>query len=221
MKQTKIPKKNPAYQQLKCFAVFFVMLTPLVWGVIRFADVLSYSIPVLLFFIGWFMWTFTEYVLHRFWNHAKGAENSVIVQRHNHHHTHPTDIRVSGKQRVIMLLISATLIAFSFWLSTYIMFIAGLWTGIFWFFLMHYFLHQKWAKRVFPRLVRYHVVHHCKEPDTCFGISTPWWDSLFGTTPRKNRDISERILAFYYKKPHQEKKEFSISSVIDEKISGR
>jgi len=56
------------------------------------------------------------------------------------------------------------------------------------------------GQAVSKNLLNYHIVHHCKEPDTCFGSSTTWWDRVFGTTPHKTKGISERILAFYYKK---------------------
>jgi sterol desaturase/sphingolipid hydroxylase (fatty acid hydroxylase superfamily) len=53
---------------------------------------------------------------------------------------------------------------------------------------------------VFPRLVRYHIIHHLKQPDRCFGISIIWWDKLFGTAPSNDIKISGRILDFYYAK---------------------
>jgi len=219
MNSNSINKRTQIHQQLKCFAVFLVILLPVMYCTIRFADCLSYAVTPVLFFTGWFIWTFAEYVMHRFWNHDKNAENSPIVQKHNHHHTHPTEISISGKQRAMMLFISLALIGLSLCLNTYLMFIAGMWTGFFWFFLMHYFLHQKWSKKVFPRLVHYHVVHHCKEPDTCFGISVAWWDILFATTPKKNKEVSERILAFYYRREPKPKQGFSIMPIVDEKLN--
>jgi sterol desaturase/sphingolipid hydroxylase (fatty acid hydroxylase superfamily) len=77
---------------------------------------------------------------------------------------------------------------------------AGAWTGISMFFFMHYFLHQKWAVKVFPRRVNCHIIHHCKEPETCYGVSTGLWDRVFKTLPGKNRKIAERIVEFYYRK---------------------
>jgi len=219
MKAISLNNRTQTHLQLKCFAVFVLILTPVMYCTIQFADYLSYGVTPVLFFTGWIIWTFAEYVMHRFWNHAKNAENSPIVQRHNHHHTHPTEISISGKQRAIMLFISLVLIGLSLWFNTYLMFVAGVWTGFFWFFLMHYFLHQKWSKKVFPRLVHYHVVHHCKEPDTCFGISVPWWDIIFSTTPKKNKEISERILSFYYRKEQKPKQSSLISSTVDEKLN--
>ncbi|PWT93037.1 MAG: hypothetical protein C5B54_02510 [Acidobacteria bacterium] len=221
MKPSSIYKRAQIDQQLKCFAVFCVILAPMIFGIIGLANLYSYAVPLSLFFIGWFTWTFAEYILHRFWNHSKEARNSSLVQRHNYHHTHPTDIYVSPTHRAIMFLICVMLVGLSLYFSTYILLIAGVWTGVFWFFLMHYFLHHKWAMKVFPKLVHYHVVHHCKEPDKCFGVSTTWWDTVFQTTPKKSKEISERILTFYYKKTKQEKKGFSISAMIDEKLEGK
>ncbi|HEY1871850.1 MAG TPA: sterol desaturase family protein, partial [Chitinophagaceae bacterium] len=205
-------------QQLKCFAVFILILTPIICCLVGFASSLNGIFPWLLFFTGWFTWTFVEYILHRFWNHEKGGDNS-IVQKHNHHHTHPTDIYVSATHRSLMLFIDVVLISLSLWVNPYILIIVGIWTGFFWFFMMHFFMHQKWAKKVFPRLVHYHVIHHCKEPDACFGVSTRWWDHLFGTTPRKNKEIPERIITFYYKKEEKATRGSSILSVVDEKLS--
>ncbi len=210
------------FQQIKCFTIFFLLLTPMLFITIEFAEFFNSAFPFILFFAGWFTWTFAEYILHRFWNHAKDVnKNDSLVQRHHHHHTHPTEISVSGKQRLIMILIGVTLIVFSLWINEYLLILAGLETGIFWFFLMHYFLHQKWSKKVFPRLVHYHVIHHCKETDTCFGISTSWWDRIFGTLPKNNKKIPERIITFYYKKEKKASRRYSISSMIDEKLSVR
>ena len=212
--------KSEPLEQTKCFAIFFALLLPIGCFVAACNQLYNPITRYVLFFAGWFVWSFAEYILHRFWNHDKAAnKNNSIVQRHHHHHTHPTEIKVSGKHRALMILLSISLISLSFWTSPYLMIVAGIETGIFWFFMMHYFLHQKWARKVFPRLVTYHVVHHCKEPDTCYGISTAWWDRLFRTTPQLNKTISQKVLAFYYQKDSKKKRGTTISSLIDEKLS--
>jgi len=220
MKPSSISKKLQAHQHIKCFTVFFLMLAPVPYLIVECNRFSNSAFLSLLFFTGWFIWTFAEYVLHRFWNHAKDVDkNNSIVQRHHHHHTHPTEISISATQRIIMMFIVCSLVGLSLWLNSYVMILAGMGTGIFWFFQMHYFLHQKWAKKIFPVLVRYHVVHHCKEPDTCFGITTSWWDRIFGTTPHKDKKISEKVIAFYYKKEKTTGNGFLVSSMIDEKLN--
>ncbi|MCX7670270.1 MAG: sterol desaturase family protein [Anaerolineae bacterium] len=32
-------------------------------------------------------------------------------------------------------------------------------------------------------LKRYHMMHHFKQPDAYFGVSSPLWDMVFGTRP--------------------------------------
>ena len=186
---------------MKCFAIFILILSPVILFIIQFKENETVSFWILLLATGWFIWTFVEYCLHRFWNHSKTAnKDNHVVQMHMHHHTHPTEIKITGRQRIIMVVICAILISLSLLFSKWIMFAAGAWTGISWFFLMHYFLHQKWAIKIFPRRVNYHMIHHCKEPETCYGVSFGWWDNIFGTLPQKNKQIAERIVAFYYRK---------------------
>jgi hypothetical protein len=48
-----------------------------------------------------------------------------------------------------------------------------------------------------------------------------WWDILFSTTPKKNKEISERILSFYYRREQKPKPGYLISSIVDEKLSHR
>lgn len=191
-------KKIELKRQLKCIGIFLLIgILPLLFADrFRGNRLLFHSI---LFLDGWLTWTLVEYILHRFWNHSKSADKqNVIVQRHLHHHTHPTEIKVTGKQRLEMVLIGVVLIILSTWADNFITFLAGLWVGFSWFFMMHYFLHQVWVKNVFPRLLEYHIIHHCKEPDRCFGVSVTWWDLLFGTGPSTRKMISEKVIAFYF-----------------------
>ena len=62
---------------------------------------------------------------------------------------------------------------------------------------MHQFIHLKLAQKIFRKLVRYHIYHHCKYPNSCFGISVPWWDDLFNTVPPAPK-ITQRIIDFYF-----------------------
>ncbi|PWT77909.1 MAG: hypothetical protein C5B59_02775 [Bacteroidetes bacterium] len=186
-------------QQIKCIGIFFLIcIVPL--ALANWFSENRLVFHIILFIDGWLTWTFIEYILHRFWNHSKSADKqNAIVQRHLHHHTHPTEIKVTGKQRLAMVLIGFVLISISSRTDNFITFLAGIWIGFFWFFMMHYFLHQRWSKKVFPRLLEYHITHHCKEPDRCFGISCTCWDLVFGTGPSSKKLISEKVTAFYFK----------------------
>jgi dihydroceramide fatty acyl 2-hydroxylase len=191
------------YGQATCFLIFALFLAPLILSAELLQKMHPLYFHVLLFGAGWFTWTFFEYVLHRFWTHGSHiSKDTLVVQRHQHHHTHPTDIKVTGMQRVIMIAISFSLIAASIYFNNYFTFFAGICVGINWFFLIHYFLHQTWAKKVFPRLLNFHIVHHCKYPSRCFCFSLTLWDDLFNTGIPPGTVISHRIIDFYFGEEH-------------------
>jgi dihydroceramide fatty acyl 2-hydroxylase len=193
-----INNRNELSQQIKCIAIFLAINIIPILSAVHFAGTRS-IFHIILFFDGWFTWTFAEYIMHRFWNHSKSAnKQNPIIQRHHHHHTHPTDIKVSGRQRIQMILIGFVLILVSAWADNIITFFAGLWVGMSWFFMVHFILHQRWVRKVFPGLLEFHIVHHCKEPGRCFGISVTWWDLIFKTGPSRRKMISEKVIAFYF-----------------------
>jgi sterol desaturase/sphingolipid hydroxylase (fatty acid hydroxylase superfamily) len=192
-----IKRCKQSYQQAKCIFIFAVILLPLV----IISDILRNASPVIfhaiLFLSGWVTWTFTEYILHRFWMHDKNS-NSSIAQTHYYHHTHPTEIIVTSFHRIAMAIMLVVLILIAGYLNNYFTFLVGFLFGLESYFLMHQFLHLKITQQIFKRLVRYHIYHHCKYPNTCFGVCVPWWDDLFKTVPKEPK-ITQRIIDFYFK----------------------
>lgn len=173
----------------------------------------------LLLLAGGLAWTCTEYFFHRFimhdGDHSKGIAK---VLNHTHHHTDPSDIRVTTPHRIMMITGTIVLITVSVVLNNYFTIFCGYFAGFAVFCLMHVVLHQPWSKKIFPHLHRFHVQHHFKHTDKCFGVTLIWWDHLFGTVPMNEKKISNRVLEFYYKKEKQEKKVISLNNIIDEKI---
>lgn len=184
------------YQQFLCIATFQLMLLPVLGFAVFIRHASQTAFHVLLFLSGWCTWTFAEYILHRFWMHHKNS-NSALAQIHHHHHTHPTELVITSFHRVAMAAVLAVLLVMAVRMNNYFSFLVGLCFGLEGYFLMHQFLHLKTGQKVFKRLVRYHIYHHCKYPNTCFGISVPWWDDLFKTVPRAPK-ISQRIVEFYF-----------------------
>lgn len=186
-----------AYLQAKCILIFLAAVVP-AWGLLLVLRIFSETLfQLLLFVLGWVTWTFIEYILHRFWMHTKGEARSRMVQSHHYHHTHPTEIAVTGWHRGLMFAGVGAVVALAWSIQGYSMLLAGVIAGIAGFFLIHKLLHQTIAQRLFGRLLRYHIYHHCKYPNTCFGISVPWWDDLFGTVPRHPK-VSDKVIAFYF-----------------------
>ena len=189
--------KSEAVEQLKAFFVFLLLSQPLLLSVVILRNVNPIAFQTALFISGWFTWTFTEYLNHRFWMHSK-ASYSNKDSRHLYHHQHPTEIKITGWQRFFGVVISASLVVLTVYLNNYFTLFSGFFSGFVGYMFMHRFLHMKWTRYVFRNLHRYHIWHHCKYPNACYGISVIWWDKIFGTVPPANAVISEKVVHFYF-----------------------
>jgi sterol desaturase/sphingolipid hydroxylase (fatty acid hydroxylase superfamily) len=182
---------------IDCIIIFLVIFIPL----LLVSCFLKYYSDIIfqfaLFFTGWVGWTFSEYMAHRYLMHSSKEENRIIDFNHAHHHTHPTDIKISGTKRGLLVIGCIILLIISGWLDNYFTLVAGFLCGLPAYTLMHFFIHQKTAQKIFTKHVKYHIWHHCKYPDKCFGISVTWWDDLFKTIPLNPGVISQRIIDFY------------------------
>jgi sterol desaturase/sphingolipid hydroxylase (fatty acid hydroxylase superfamily) len=198
-----IRRYQRSWQQIKCFA-FFVPLFAILFitaGLMKRSFPFSYHL--LLIFLGWLTATFIEYILHRFWMHStKTKEPSALATYHQYHHTHPMEMKITFVMRISFVLLLVLLIYIATVLQNSFTLFVGLYVGFCNYALMHKAIHQAWAAKVFRQLVRYHIFHHCKFPNRCFGVSITWWDRIFKTTPPKTALISERVLHFYL---HHEK----------------
>ena len=186
-----------SYQQAKCIGAFLLVLLPILC--VNFA--VRQSSPItfhgMLFLEGWCTLTFLEYILLRFWMHDKNCSSSM-TQMHSHHHKHPTELVVTNFHRIAMIAILATLVLIANYLNNYFTFFVGFCFGIETYFLVHQMIHLRIGQRIFKKLVRYHIYHHCKYTNTCFGVTVPWWDDIFKTVP-KDPKITQHMIDFYFK----------------------
>lgn len=190
-----------AFSEPACYICFLFMILPVIFFIIYFMQENRNVFHILLFLTGVFTFTFFEYIAHRFWMHSKENKHpGNSLQRHLDHHRHPTEIKITVAQRVILVGIQLTLIFISVWMDNYFTFFAGFFSGFVYYSFMHFILHQAWAGKLFRRLQIAHICHHCRFPDRCFGISTIWWDRLFQTDAPAAASISPRILDFYFRK---------------------
>lgn len=184
---------------VNCIMVFALMFMPLLFISLLLQAYNDVAFQLVLFFTGWFGWTFLEYMSHRYLMHSKKKENKAIDFNHQYHHTHPWEIKILGRQRLLLCTALVVILAICIRMDNYITFLGGFFCGLPGYTLMHFFLHQKITQKIFKKRVRYHIYHHCKYPDKCFGISLPWWDELFGTIPENPGVFSQRIIDFYFK----------------------
>ena len=145
-----------------------------------------------LFFTGMFFWTFFEYIMHRFVYHFvsenKHIQRFVFIFHENHHH-YPRDT-----QRLFLPPVPSILIASILFIVMYFVFslfplpglvfsfYPGFILGYLLYASMHFAIHAwkppfKWMKPLW----RNHHLHHYKQQEKGFGVSSTLWDRIFGT----------------------------------------
>ena len=145
--------------------------------------------------LGVFIWTLTEYVMHRFvfHFHAKSPGlQRIFFLFHGVHHYQP-----QCKTRLVMPPIVSIPLAALFYGIFYLvvdrLFAAPSWVpplfagfilGYLVYDMIHYATHHLPMRSGYLKfLKRYHMQHHFKSPEERFGVSSPLWDKVFGTMP--------------------------------------
>jgi 4-hydroxysphinganine ceramide fatty acyl 2-hydroxylase len=141
-----------------------------------------------LFLLGILLWTLLEYLIHRYVFHYEpktrfGKRLHYII--HGVHHDYPNDAR-----RLVMPPSISVPLAFLFYGIFLLIFgrltpvvFAGLVFGYLCYDMLHYATHHFPMKRgVWLWLKQYHLRHHYKDDHVGYGISSPLWDYVFGTT---------------------------------------
>lgn len=183
------------YSMLVCI----VVVAPLAGlaGLFRHHD--PWLFHSLLFVAGWLFWTWLEYHFHRFLMHPKTDKwKAKSSQKHQHHHRHPSELEVTFFHRILLFIFSCLFFYFAYRFHNYFTLFAGFFWGGAAFCYIHYLLHKEWTKIFMPQHHRFHIYHHCKYTDRCFGVSVIWWDHLFFTAPPNSASISNRVIDFYY-----------------------
>ncbi len=143
-----------------------------------------------LFFGGWFLFTFAEYMFHRYLYHIEPTtefRKNFSYKAHGVHHDYPKD-----KQRLAMppwlsvLIGTFLLFVFELVLSSYsFATLAGFMTGYAFYLLVHYTVHIfRPPNNFLKELWVNHAIHHYKDNTIMFGVSSPIWDYVFGTLPK-------------------------------------
>ena len=141
------------------------------------------------FLFGLFIWTLTEYVLHRFVFHwmppGKFGERLHFIF-HGVHHDYPSD----SKRLVMVPTISIPLATLFFFLFKFLLgginvfpFFVGFIVGYLFYDITHYALHHfNFKNKFWLDLKHHHMIHHYKDMNNGYGVSSKFWDLIFRTT---------------------------------------
>ena len=140
------------------------------------------------------IWSFVEYVVHRFVFHFTPRtrwQEILLFLVHGIHHVQPHD-----HTRLVMPLslsiplgsILYTVITAAFTLAGYGYLsyptLVGFAVGYVGYDMVHYATHHMPARnRWLKKLKRHHMEHHFVTPDQRYGVSSTHWDHAFGTMP--------------------------------------
>ncbi len=142
---------------------------------------------------GMLFFTLFEYLIHRFMYHLEPTTKLrgwIQYNFHGLHHEYPKD-----KTRLAMPPVGIIVLAFLF-LSVFRLimgdyafgFTPGFLVGYASYLSVHFIVHAfAPPKNIFKELWINHSIHHYKDPDVAFGVSSPLWDYVFGTMPKKRR----------------------------------
>ncbi len=149
--------------------------------------VLSLLIGFAAFILGAFLWTFAEYLLHRFAMHELKGKG-MMSREHLEHHVRSTwSFSVTHILSWIgMLLVGAVLWMPIGWILVGpvagISLALGWACGYFFYEYQHAVAHRRAPKSRYQRWVRQnHFQHHFGQPMKNHGVSTLIWDKAFGT----------------------------------------
>lgn len=172
----------------------FVVYVPLLaWMLYRSIERGTGLLILPLVIAGTLTWTLTEYCLHR-WVFHWGENGTKFAKRvhfflHGVHHDFPND-----KTRLVMPLGASIPMAVLFYgifgvgFGPYLgepLYI-GMGIGYLFYDGTHYAVHHfKQSTRIGKWLRKHHMVHHFADHEGGFGVSTPIWDFVFGTMPKK------------------------------------
>ncbi len=204
MKFEKIHNKGQAQLFKNQYLEYLTKTHPLViWGlympIIGFLLYYSYeryqfnALHILFTFMaGMFFWSLFEYMIHRFAFHFYAESpraQKIVYIIHGNHHEYPRD-----KERLFMPPVPSLILASTIFILIYLVgslfgagsyafaFFPGFILGYLIYGSMHYAIHAwnppfKWMKPLW----RNHHLHHYKNTELGFGVSSTLWDHVFGT----------------------------------------
>lgn len=137
-----------------------------------------------LFLAGLAWWSLLEYLLHRFVFHRFPR---TLGRRHLQHHARLKERRLAMAPAVSALAgvaIHGLVFVGGLGSRTGVPLLAGLVVGYAAYEAVHYATHYVIARgRVLKALRRHHLIHHHAQPGARYGVTTPFWDWVFGTLP--------------------------------------
>lgn len=198
MQAKQVPFFNHPFTPIITYAFFALMQLGLVaiWSP-------PALIHILVLFIGGLLcWTLVEYLFHRFIFHLSATREpykSILDVLHLKHHAHPNKVEYVTAHALYSIPIYLFFLGI-FWMISgrwahALLLSAGLSVGYAIYEWTHYAAHHVQPKTAWGLfLKKYHLMHHYRDSDNYFGVTSTFWDIIFRTKPAPDPARLTRIL---------------------------
>ncbi len=152
---------------------------------------LSIGMSVLMFLLGTLAFTWVEYNMHRYVFHMKtytAVRAKLQYTMHGVHHEFPKDKdRLAMPPLLSVTIATILLLIFRVVMGDFVFsFLPGFLVGYSAYLGVHYMVHAyQPPKNFFKVLWINHGIHHYKDGEIVFGVSSPLWDYIYGTMTEK------------------------------------
>ena len=142
-----------------------------------------------LFLGGWLLFTLAEYLMHRYVYHldtSTAARAKFQYTMHGVHHEFPKDKTRLAMPPILTVFVASLLFFifhFTFGNAGYGI-LAGFVFGYALYLFVHYAIHVYAPPKNFLKFWwHHHAMHHYRQDEVAFGVSTTLWDHIIGTMP--------------------------------------
>lgn len=171
-------------------------VVPMFWGPVMFYKLwqASHYLDIheicMLFIAGYFLWSFFEYFIHRCVFHIEtilpdhGLFLSLHYLIHGVHHAFPMQKSRLVSPPTLSLIYYIPMSWAVIYFTSAEMTLAiepGATLAYMVYDLGHYYLHHYQPPQFLEYRKKYHMYHHYKDPDNGYGVTTSFWDKIFGT----------------------------------------
>jgi sterol desaturase/sphingolipid hydroxylase (fatty acid hydroxylase superfamily) len=193
-KGQKVIFKNPILERLTRthiavpISIFSVFSAGLIYYAFTYAQLPAYLIGI-LFLSGLLIFTFIEYLVHRYAFHMDtdtDLKQKIQYNLHGVHHEYPKDKGRLAMPPVMSVLLAVSLfVAFNYVIGEYTYaFLPGFIMGYASYLFVHFIVHAYQPPKNFLKILWInHSIHHYKDNNKAFGVSSPLWDYVFRTLP--------------------------------------
>ena len=156
--------------------------------------------------LGWFgagvfLFTLAEYLLHRNLYHLEPTSErrkKLAYAIHGVHHDYPKDksrLAMPPLGVILYLIVFYTLFRLAFGQYSYAL-LAGFSVGYTLYLTVHYSVHAFRPPNNFLKVLwTNHAIHHYQDDTVMYGVSSPLWDYVFGTVPKKKKTTKIQVEA--------------------------